>query len=125
METASEPMTLFFKSLKYGHFRSSVPKSLGQQALRRIRSLERISAIWPITRSTTPSSNHRRAWLFPARQLGQRIVRNWEVGGPKATTEKLQNGISTTRVQFPGGSRILPFAARLIRHRPHGYRNAC
>jgi hypothetical protein len=89
MATASEPLAHFSKSLKYGHFLSSVPKSLGQQALRRIRSLERISAIWPLTRSTAPSSNRCRAWPISARQLGWRIVAIEEVGGPKATIGKL------------------------------------
>jgi hypothetical protein len=39
METAGEPYGFYPKLLKWQHFAPSVPKSLGQQALRKIRAL--------------------------------------------------------------------------------------
>jgi hypothetical protein len=87
METVSQPQAFRSKSLEYKDPVSSVPKSLGQQALRKIRFLEEISAFWPTTRSTTPAAIQRRHWAIPARQLEKRSVGNWEAGGPKATTE--------------------------------------
>src|SRR5215211_1975798 len=90
METVGEPYGFYPKLLKWKHFVASVPKSLGQQALRKIRSLEHFAAVCPPTRSTAASLKHRRCWAFPARHLGLRIVAIEEIGGPKATTEKHQ-----------------------------------
>jgi hypothetical protein len=89
METAGEPYGFYPKLLKWTHFVPSVPNSLGQQALRKIRSLEHFPAVSPPTRSTAASLKHRRCWAFPARHLGLRIVAIEEIGGPKATTKKL------------------------------------
>jgi hypothetical protein len=88
METVGEPYGLYLKLLIWKHFVSSVPKSLGQRVLRKIRSPEHFPAVCPPTRSTAASLKHRRCWPFPARQLGLRIVAIEEIGGPKATTEK-------------------------------------
>jgi hypothetical protein len=88
METVGEPYGFYPKLLKWKHFVPSVPKSLGQQALRKIRSLEHFPAVCPPTRSTAASLKHRRCGAFPARHLGLRIVAIEEIGGPKATTEK-------------------------------------
>jgi hypothetical protein len=81
METVSQPQAFRSKSLKYKDPVSSVPKSLGQQALRKIRFLEEISAFWPTTRSTTPAAIQHRHWAIPARRLDKRIIGNWEAGG--------------------------------------------
>ena len=89
MATVSELRALCAKSLKYEELVSSVPKSLGPHARRKIRSLDEISTLWPTARSTAPASNRCRAWLISTRQLGQRIVAIEAVGGPKATTENL------------------------------------
>src|SRR5829696_3881645 len=88
METVGEPCGFCPKLLKWKHFVPSVPTSLGQQALRKIRSLEHFPAVSPPTRSTAASLKHRRCWPFPARKRGLRIVAIEENGGPKATTEK-------------------------------------
>jgi hypothetical protein len=101
METVGEPYGFYPKLLKWKHFVPSVPKSLGQQALRKIRSLERFPAVCPPTRSTAASLKHRRCWAFPARHLGLRIVANEEIGGPKATTKKISvsaNGFCDSRL---------------------------
>jgi hypothetical protein len=47
METVGEPYGFYPKLLKWKHFVPSVPKSLGQQALRKIRSLEHFPAVCP------------------------------------------------------------------------------
>ena len=83
METVGEPYGFYPKLLKWKHFVPSVPKSLGQQALRKIRSLEHFPAVCPPTRSTAASLKHRRCWAFPARHLGLRIVAIEEIGGAK------------------------------------------
>jgi hypothetical protein len=88
METVSQPQASRSKSLKDKDPVSGVPKSLGQRALRKIRSLEEISVFWPTTRSTTPAAIQRRHWAIPARRQDKRIVGNWEAGGPKATYGK-------------------------------------
>src|SRR6266851_9993988 len=88
METVGEPYGFYPKLLKWKHFVPSVPKSLGQRVLRKIRSLEHFPAVCPPTRSTAASLKHRRCWAFPARHLGLRIVAIEEIGGPKATTNK-------------------------------------
>jgi hypothetical protein len=93
METVGEPYGFYPKLLKWKHFVPSVPKSLGQQALRKIRSLEHFPAVCPPTRSTAASLKHRRCWAFPARHLGLRIVAIEEIGGPKATTEKPRHAL--------------------------------
>jgi hypothetical protein len=89
METVGEPYGFYPKLLKWKHFVPSVPKSLGQQALRKIRSLEHFPAVRPPTRLTAASLKRRRCWAFPARHLGLRIVAIEEIGGPKATTKEL------------------------------------
>jgi hypothetical protein len=61
METVGEPLAFYPKSLKLKQSTPSVPKSLGQQGLRKIRFLEQPSAIFPTTRSTASPSKHRRA----------------------------------------------------------------
>jgi hypothetical protein len=61
METVGEPLAFYPKSLKLSQSIPSVPKSLGQQRLKKIRSLEPPSAIFPTTRSTASPSKHRRA----------------------------------------------------------------
>jgi hypothetical protein len=94
MATVSELRALCAKSLKYEELVSSVPKSLGPHARRKIRSLDEISTLWPTARSTAPASNRCRAWLISTRQLGQRIVAIEAVGRPKATTDKLARLIS-------------------------------
>jgi hypothetical protein len=81
MATVGEPYGFYPKLLKWKHFVPSVPKSLGQQALRKIRSLEHFPAVCPPTRSTAASLKHRRCWAFPARHLGLRIVAIEEIGG--------------------------------------------
>ncbi len=81
METVGEPYGFYPKLLKWRHFVPSVPKSLGQQAVRKIRSLEHFPAVCPPTRSTAASLKHRRCWVFPARHLGLRIVAIEEIGG--------------------------------------------
>jgi hypothetical protein len=81
METVGEPYGFYPKLLKWKHFVPSVPKSRGQQALRKIRSLEHFPAVCPPTRSTAASLKHRRCWAFPARHLGLRIVAIEEIGG--------------------------------------------
>ena len=81
METVGEPDGFYPKLLKWKHFVPSVPKSLGPQALRKIRSLEHFSAICPPTRSTAAALKHRRCWAFPTRHLGLRIVAIEEIGG--------------------------------------------
>src|SRR5215203_1559743 len=81
METVGEPCGFCPKLLKWKHFVPSVPKSLGQQALRKIRSLEHFAAVCPPTRSTAASLKHRRCWAFPARHLVLRIVAIEEIGG--------------------------------------------
>jgi hypothetical protein len=60
METVGEPLA-FYRSLKLKQCIPSVPKSLGPQGLRKIRSLEQPLAIFPTTRSTASPSKHRRA----------------------------------------------------------------
>src|SRR5829696_3031959 len=81
METVGEPYGFYPKLLKWKHFVPSVPKSLGQQALRKIRSLKHFPAVCPPTRSTAASLKHRRCWAFPARHMGLRIVAIEEIGG--------------------------------------------
>jgi hypothetical protein len=81
METVGEPYGFYSKLLKWKHFAPSVPKSLGQQALRKIRSLEHFPSVCPPTRSTAASLKDRRCWAFPARHLGLRIVAIEEIGG--------------------------------------------
>ena len=53
METVSQPQPLCSNI----RTRFRVPNSLGQQALKKIRFLEEISASWPTTRSTNPAAN--------------------------------------------------------------------
>jgi hypothetical protein len=89
METVGEPYGFYPKLLKWKHFVPSVPKSLGQQALRKIRSLEHLPALSSPTRSTAASLKHRRCWAFPTRRPSLRIVVIQEIGGPKATTKEL------------------------------------
>jgi hypothetical protein len=67
--------------LKLKHFVTGVPKSLGQQALRKIRSLEHLPALSSPTRSTAASLKHRRCWAFPTRRPSLRIVVIQEIGG--------------------------------------------
>jgi hypothetical protein len=67
---------------------SSVPKSPGQQALRKIRSLEHFPAVSPPMRSTAAALKHRRYWPFPARRVGLRIVAIEESGGGLETEIK-------------------------------------
>jgi transposase len=47
METVGEPYGFYPKLLKWKHFVPSVPKSLGQRVLRKIRSLEHFPAVCP------------------------------------------------------------------------------
>jgi hypothetical protein len=49
METIGEPLAFYPKLLKLKQSIPSVPKSLGQQGLRKIRSLEQPSTIFPTT----------------------------------------------------------------------------
>src|SRR5215213_6101220 len=96
METVGEPYGFYPKLLKWKHFVPSVPKSLGQQALRKIRSLKHFAAVCPPTRSTAASLKHRRCWAFPARHRDLRIVAIEEIGGVE--------GIRTHGTQqFPSG----------------------
>src|SRR5215211_5400867 len=97
METVGEPYGFYPKLLKWKHFVASVPKSLGQQALRKIRSLEHFPAVCPPTRSTAASLKHRRCWAFPARHLGLRIVAIEEIGG----------GLETRIQRSPNPAQIL------------------
>jgi hypothetical protein len=77
LEPVGEPRA----SLKLTHIVTDVAKSLGQQALRKIGSLEHFRAVSSPTRSIAASLKHRRYWPFPTRQLGLRIVVTKEIGG--------------------------------------------
>jgi hypothetical protein len=88
METIGQPLAVYPKSLKLKQSIPGASKSLGQQGLRKIRSLEQPSTIFPTTRSTASPSKHRRVSQVATRQLGQRIVAIDETGGAKAPTEK-------------------------------------
>ncbi len=81
LQTSAKPLGFVPKSLKLKHFVTGIPKSLGQQALRKIRSLEHLPALSSPTRSTAASLKHRRCWAFPTRRPSLRIVVVQENGG--------------------------------------------
>jgi hypothetical protein len=81
METVSQPQAFRSKSLKYEDPVSSVPKSLGQQALRKIRSLKDFSvladnAVNKPCRNPAPTMGYSRA--------ATRQENGWELGSWRA-----------------------------------------
>jgi hypothetical protein len=96
METVSQPQAFRSKSLKYKDPVSSVPNSLGQQALRKIRFLEEVSAFWPRTRSTTPAAIQRPTMGYSS-AAATRQENRWELGSGGGLETHIQRSPKSAR----------------------------